>query len=148
MKIMVQKIIYDFLTMTPADSLYDYLHISVCLSLFVFSCGLIFSLNSITYISFWYYHHHHVVPPARISLTLCCLSSPSLITSGRPSSLHTVSSQNCSMYIRADRPAFVRPYDGVHRRTSLISSSLLLQQCPACLVRLTWIVFVMRGSWP
>ena len=24
---------------------------------------------------------------------------------------------------------------------SLLSSSLLLQQCPACLVRLTWIVF-------
>ena len=27
--------------------------------------------------------------------------------------------------------------------TSLTSSSLLLQQCPACLVCLTWIVFVM-----
>ena len=31
---------------------------------------------------------------------------------------------------------------------SLMSSSLLLQQCPACLVRLTWIVFVMGGRWP
>ena len=28
-----------------------------------------------------------------------------------------------------------------------MSSSLLLQQCPACLVRLTWIVFVMVGRW-
>ena len=27
-----------------------------------------------------------------------------------------------------------------------MSSSLLLQQCPACLVRLTWIVFVMGGN--
>ena len=27
-------------------------------------------------------------------------------------------------------------------------SSLLLQQCPACLVRLTLIVFVMGGRWP
>ena len=36
----------------------------------------------------------------------------------------------------------------VHRRTSLMSSSLLLQQCPACLVRLTWIVFMMGGRWP
>ena len=36
----------------------------------------------------------------------------------------------------------------VHRSTSLMSSSLLLQQCPACLVRLTWIVFVMGGGWP
>ena len=37
---------------------------------------------------------------------------------------------------------------GVHRSTSLMSSSLLLQQCPGCLVRLTWIVFVMGGRWP
>ena len=29
-----------------------------------------------------------------------------------------------------------------------MSSSLLLQQCPACLVRLTCIVFVMGGKWP
>ena len=29
-----------------------------------------------------------------------------------------------------------------------MNSSLLLQQCPACLVRLTWIVFVMGGRWP
>ena len=27
-----------------------------------------------------------------------------------------------------------------------MSSSLLLQQCPACLVRLIWIVFVMGGT--
>ena len=52
------------------------------------------------------------------------------------------------MYVRAGRPAFARPYAGVHRRTSLMRSSLLLQQCPACLVRLTWIVFVMGGRWP
>ena len=41
-----------------------------------------------------------------------------------------------------------RPYAGVHRSTSLMSTSLLLQQCPACLVRLAWIVFVMGGRWP
>ena len=29
-----------------------------------------------------------------------------------------------------------------------MSSSLLLQQCPVCLVRLTLIVFVMGGKWP
>ena len=46
------------------------------------------------------------------------------------------------------RPAFARPREGVHRRTSLMSSSLFLQQCPACLVRLTLIVFVMGGRWP
>ena len=47
------------------------------------------------------------------------------------------------MCVRAGRPAFARPYVGVHGSTLLMSSSLLLQQCPACLVRLTWIVFVM-----
>ena len=52
------------------------------------------------------------------------------------------------MYVLAGRPAFARPYVGVHRSTSLMSSSLLLQQCPACLVRLTWIVFMMGGRWP
>ena len=35
----------------------------------------------------------------------------------------------------------------VHRSTSLMSSSLLLQQCPACLARLTWIVFRWPYSW-
>ena len=30
--------------------------------------------------------------------------------------------------------AFARLYEGVHRSTSLMSSFLLLQQCPACLV--------------
>ena len=38
--------------------------------------------------------------------------------------------------------------EGVHRSTSLIRSPLLLQQCLACLVRLTLIVFVMGGRWP
>ena len=52
------------------------------------------------------------------------------------------------MYVRAGRPAFARPYVEVHRSTSLMSSSLLLQQCPACLIRLTCILFVMGGRWP
>ena len=42
------------------------------------------------------------------------------------------------MYVRAGRPVFAWPYVGVHRSTSLMSSSLLLQQCPACLVCLTF----------
>ena len=85
-------------------------------------------------------HHHDVVPLARISLTLFRHFSLWFIASGRYLALHPVSSQSCCMYVRAGRPAFARPYVGVYRSTSLISSSLLLQQCPACLVRLTWIV--------
>ena len=95
-----------------------------------------------------HHHHHHVVPLARISLTLSRHFSLSFIASGRSSGLHPVSSHSCCMYVPAGRPAFARPYVGVHRSTSLMSSSLLLQQCPACLVRLTWIVFMMGGRWP
>ena len=95
-----------------------------------------------------HHHHHHVVPLARISLTLSRHFSQSFIASGRSSGLHPVSSHSCRMYVRAGRPAFACPYAGVHWSTSLMSSSLLLQQCPACLVRLAWIVFVMGGRWP
>ena len=92
--------------------------------------------------------HHHVVPLTQISLTLSRHFSLSFIASGRSSRLHPVSSHSCCMYVQAGHPAFVWPYVGVHRSTSLMSSSLLLQQCPACLVRLTWIVFVIGGRWP
>ena len=95
-----------------------------------------------------HHHHHHVVPLAQISLSLSRHFSLSFIASGRSSGLHPVSSHSCCMYVRAGCPSFARPYVGVHRSTSLMSSSLLLQQCPACLVRLTWIVFVMGVRWP
>ena len=95
-----------------------------------------------------HHHHHHVVPPARISLTFSRHFSQSFIDFGRSSGLHPVSSRSCYMYVRAGRPDFAWPYAGVHRSISLMSSSLLLQLCPACLVRLTCIVFVMGGKWP
>ena len=94
-----------------------------------------------------HHHHHQVVLVARISLTLSRHFSLSFISSGRSSGQHPVSSHSCWMYVRAGRPAFARPCVGVHKSTSLMSSSLLLQQCPACLVRLTWIVFVIGGRW-
>ena len=88
------------------------------------------------------------MPLAKICLTLSRHFSLSFIASGRSSGLHPVSSHSCWMYVRAGSPAFARSYVGVHRSTSLMSSYLFLQQCPACLVRLTWIVFVMGGRWP
>ena len=88
------------------------------------------------------------MPPARISLTLSCHFSLSSIASGRSSGLHPVSSHSCCMYVRAGCPAFAQPYMGVHRSISLMSLSLLLEQCLACLVHLTWIVFMMGGRWP
>ena len=106
----------------------------------------IYGLN---YICIYLYHHHHqVVPPARISLTLSRHFSLSFIASGRFSGLHPVSSHSCCMKVRAGRPAFAWSYVGVHSSTSLTSSTLLLQQCPACLARLTCIVFVMGSRWP
>ena len=95
-----------------------------------------------------YIHHHHIVLAARISLTLSRHSSLSFIALGRSSGQHPVSSHSCWMYVRAGRPTFARPCVGIHKSTSLMSSPLLLQQCPACLVRLTWIVFVIGGRWP
>ena len=107
-----------------------------------------YSIKEICRLHHHHHHHHHVVPLARISLTLSRHFSLSFIASDRSSGLHPVSSHSCCMYVRAGLPAFARPYAGFHRSTSLMSSSLLLQQCPACLVRLTWIVFVMGGRWP
>ena len=95
----------------------------------------------------WVRDHHHHHPLARISLTLSRHFSLSFIASGRSLGLHPVSSHSCCMYVRAGSPAFAWPYAGVHRSTSLMSLSLFLQQCPACLVRLAWIVFVMGGRW-
>ena len=95
-----------------------------------------------------HHHHYHVVRLARISLTLSLHVSQSFIASGRSSGLHPVSSHSCCRYVRAGRPAFDWPYAGVHRSTSLTISSLLLQQCLVCLVRLACIVFVVGGRWP
>ena len=106
-----------------------------------------FEIKNSSYLSEYHHHHHHVVPLAWISLTLSRHFSLSFIASCRSSGLHPVSSHCCCMYVRAGRPAFAWPYAGVHRSTSLTSSSLLLQQCPACLVRLAWIVFVLGGRW-
>ena len=94
------------------------------------------------------HHHHHVVSLARISLTLSRYFSLSFIAFGRSSGLYLVSSHSCCMYVRAGRPAFAWPYAGVHWSTSQMSSSLLLQLCPACLANLNCIVFVVGSKWP
>ena len=52
--------------------------------------------------------------PERISLTLSRHSSLSFIASGWSSRLHPVSSQSCCMQVRAGRPAFARPCEGVY----------------------------------
>ena len=100
------------------------------------------------YLGFLMNHHHHVALVARISLILSRHSSLLFIALGRSSGQQPVSSHSCWMHVRAGRPAFARPCVGIHKSTSLMSSSLLLQQCPAVLVRLPWLVFVIGGRRP
>ena len=85
----------------------------------------------------YHHHHHHVTLVARISLTLSRHSSLSFIALGRSSGQHPVSSHSCWIYVRAGRPAFARPCVGVHKSTSLMSSSLLL--------RLSFLISVKKG---
>ena len=78
------------------------------------------------YIYIYHHHHHHVTLVARISLTLSRHSSLSFIAPDRSSGQHPVSLHSCWIYVRAGRPAFARPCVGVHKSTSLMSSSLLI----------------------
>ena len=95
-----------------------------------------------------YIYHHHITSSAWISSNLSRYPTRSSIASDRSSGLHLVWAQSCCMQVRAGRPTFARPCEGVHRSTSLMSSSVHLRQCPACLVRLILIVFVMGRWWP
>ena len=49
--------------------------------------------------------------------------------------------------VLAGHPTPACPCERVHRRTSLMSSLLLFQKYPACLIRLIWIVLEMGGRW-
>ena len=114
----------------------------------VFRAIYLFNYITVLYIYIYIYIYHYDVRLARISLTLSLHVSLPFIAFGRSSGLQPVSSHSCCMYVRAGRPAFDWPYAGVHRSTSLTISSLLLQQCPACLGRLACTVFVIGGRWP
>ena len=70
---------------------------------------------------------YHSSPPARLQGYILCP--------------HIVAVSSCWS------SCFCTSICGAHRSTSLMSSSLLLQQCPACLVHLTCIVFVMGGEY-
>ena len=89
--------------------------------------------------------HCYLTQLAQISLTFSRPPSLSSIAPGKSSRLPPVSSQSSCRYVLAGHPSFARPCEGVHRSTILVSSSLLFQQCPACLVCLIWIVFVIDG---
>ena len=95
------------------------------------------------------YHHHHVIPlTLSLFLSLSLHSSLSSIASCKSSRLHPVSVQNCCRLVLVGRPTFARTCEEIHRRMSLMSSSLLLQQYPACLACLFWMILEMGGRWP
>ena len=97
---------------------------------------------NITYI---YIYIYHVMLVAQISLTLSLathLYRP-LLPGGVFQTTSCIGTELLYVVL-AGRPTFSRPCEGVHRSTSLICSSLLLHQCSACQVRLTW----MGGRWP
>ena len=94
------------------------------------------------------YHHHHVVPPAQISLTL-----------SRHFSYHSSPLAGLQGYILCPHIAAVCKFALIvllllgHMWGSIRVHRLWARPCfsssvPACLVRLTCIVFMMGGKWP
>ena len=88
------------------------------------------------------------MPLAWISLTLSHHLSLSSVGLGRSSMLHPVSVQSSCSLVLARCPTIACLCEGVHRSTLLMSSPLLLQQCPECCARLIWMVFKMDGRCP
>ena len=70
-----------------------------------------------------------------------------IIHSSRASSLHSASLKRCCRYVLLGYPKLTCPCAGVYWRTSMIISFLILWQCPACLVCLTWMVLEMGSKW-
>ena len=99
-------------------------------------------------VSYIYIYIYHDVPLSWISLTLSRHSSLSSTPSGRSSRLHPVTVQSCCRKVLAGRQTLTHPCGEVYKRTSLMSSSFLFQQYPACLIRLIWMVFGMGARWP
>ena len=83
-----------------------------------------------------------------LTLSLSLHSSLSSIVSGKSSRLNPASVQGCGRWVLVSHPTLARPCEETHWRTSLMSSSLFLQQCPVCLFCLIWMVLEMGGKWP
>ena len=108
----------------------------------------LFKVKSCLYIYIYIYiYHHYDVTLARISQTLSHHSSISSIAPVRFSSLHPESVQSCCREVQTGCSILARPCERIHRSTSLMSSSLLLQLCPTCLVCLIWMIFEMDDRW-
>ena len=94
------------------------------------------------------HHHHHVMLLARISLTLS-LSLSLAIRLYHPSlPAGPLDYILCPYWwVLVGRPTHARPCEGVHRKTSLMSSSLLLHWCSSYFFRRIWMVLEMWAWW-
>ena len=94
-------------------------------------------------------HHHHRLSYSRADRTWAFLIirpyHPSLLA-GSLGCIQCLS--KADGLILASRWTLACPYIGFHLGTSLMSSSLFLQQCPACLVRHISMVCETGGKWP
>ena len=127
------------------NAIYIYIYIYIYKTHYIY----IYLYNAL-YIYIYIYKTHYIYIYIYISCCATCTYflnsfslSVSIIHRGWSSGLHPVSVQSCCRYVLAGRPTLVHPWEEVHGRTSLMNPSLLLQQCPACLVRLIWMVFEM-----
>ena len=93
--------------------------------------------ENVVIISKW--HRQHAF--SWLSLSLSPHLSLSSLSPDRSPKLTPVSIQSWCKLFLPRWPTLACPCAGVHRRTLFMGSSLLLQQCPACLIRLTWTVF-------
>ena len=83
-----------------------------------------------------------------LSLSLSCHSPLSSIAPGRSSRLHAMFIQNCWRLVLVGRSTLACPCEEVDKKPPLTSSSLFLQQCPVCFVRLIQMVSEMGDKLP
>ena len=157
------NIIYKYKTLTSLKSqcFFPYkvqnMVLALIINIFIYRNPLIYSQiesfpTHLLWIFFIIYIYIYISSSSchAVSMDISDPLSPPLLSSiafGRSTELHLVSAQSCCMYVQAGCPAFARHCKGVHRRIDLWAHPYF-SQCPACLVRLTLIVFVTGGRWP
>ena len=101
----------------------------------------------------WWIFHNWIFPSSQSSSSRAVSTdfpnslSPSVPIVQRSWQLLQSSSCVHPGQILAGRLTLARPSVELYKKTSRLSSSLLLQLCPACLVRITWMVLKMTGKW-
>ena len=109
------------------------------------ACKASIDYQSVTYT----YNQHQVALLAQISLTHSLPIHPyrPSLPAGPPDYILCLYRPVVRRFTLAGQHLHT-PCKGFHKRTSLLSSSLLLQQCPACFVHHIWIILEIRGKCP